>query len=250
MKNIILKEILELKNKEKYAEAIKKAVSAFKKYKDNCFNNEIYECLVKQGKRKDALKLLKKMLKYQPDDIKINKRLAYNNYVLGKYEEALKYYKIVIELEPLSSDNYLNAGSMYHSIKNYKKAYHYYYTAVRLNPKNISALNNIGILYYETRNWNQAIDIFNKVISIAKEHPEAYYHLGIIEREYKKDLELSELYLKKALRIDNDYSENYYQLAVTQYQANKNENAVENLKKCLKLNPYHTNCQTLLKKLS
>ena len=135
MKNRTITEIIELKNKKEYAEAIKKAASAFRIYKDNCFYNEIYDCLVKQNKRKEAIKILEKMLKLEQESLTINKRLAYNNYLLGNFKKALEYYKIVIELEPLSSENYFNAGSMYHYMKDYKKAYHYYYTAIKLNPK-------------------------------------------------------------------------------------------------------------------
>ena len=245
----LLTEIVQLKNEKKYTEAIKKAKSGFKKYKDNCFNNEMYDCYIKQNKRKEAIKVLKQMLKYEPDDIIICKRLAYNYFVLAKYEEALKYYKLVIELEPLSSQNYFNAGSIYHYLNNVKKAYDYYYTALRLNPSNISALNNIGILYYENKNWDKAIETFNSIISKFPAHPEAYHHMGIIFREYNKDFELSELYIKKAIRLDPEYAENYYQLALTQYFENKIKDSILNLDKCLKLSPRHILSINLMKNI-
>lgn len=250
MKNKIITEIINLKNEQKYAEAVKKATSAFKLYKDNCFYNEIYDCLIKQNKRKDAIKILEKMLKLEPESITIHKRLAYNYYSLNNYKEALKFYKLVIELEPLSSDNYFNAGSMYHYMKDYRKAYHYYYTAMKLNPKNIYAFNNLGLVYYETKDYEQAIDIFQRAIKLNSQHPEAYHHFGVIMREYKKDLELSELYLKKAIKLDTDYADNYYQLALTQISANKTQDALKSIEKCLDLNPEHKACLKLIKKVN
>lgn len=250
MKNKTITDIINLKNEEKYAEAIKKAASAFKMYKDNCFYNEIYDCLIRQNKRNDAIKILEKMLKLEPESITINKRLAYNYFSLNNYKQALKYYKFVIELEPLSSQNYFNAGSMYHYLKDYKKAYHYYYTSMKLNPKNILAFNNLGIVYYETKNYEQALDIFQKAISLDAQHPEAYHHFGVIMREYKKDLELSELYLKKAIMLDTDYADNYYQLALTQIAANKTQDAIDSIRKCLEINSHHKLCLKLIKQVN
>ena len=250
MKNKTIADIINLKNEEKYAEAIKKSASAFKMYKDNCFYNEIYDCLIRQNKRNDAIKILEKMLKLEPESLIINKRLAYNYFAINNYKQALKYYKFVIELEPLSSENYFNAGSMYHYLKDYKKAYHYYYTAIKLNPKNILALNNLGIVYYEAKNYEQAIDIFQKAIKLDAQHPEAYHHFGVIMREYKKDLELSELYLKKAIKLDTNYADNYYQLALTQIAANKTQDAIDSIRKCLDINPNHKLCLKLIKQVN
>ena len=250
MKNKIIAEIINLKNEKKYAEAIQMSTSAFKLFKDNCFYNEIYDCLIRQNKRKNAIKILEKMLKLEPESITIHKRLAYNNYSLNNYKEALKFYKLVIELEPLSYENYFNVGSMYHYLKDYKKAYHYYYTAMKLNPKNILAFNNLGIVYFETKNYEQALDIFQRAISIDAQHPEAYHHFGVIMREYKKDLELSELYLKKAIKLDVGYADNYYQLALTQIVANKKKDAIDSIEKCLDINPNHKLCLKLIDKIN
>ena len=69
-------------------------------------------------------------------------------------------------------------------------------------------------------------------------------------REQKNDLELSELYLKKAIKLDIDYADNYYQIALTQIAANKTKEAIDSIKKCLEINPNHKLCLKLIKKVN
>ena len=242
--------VIDLKNKKKYGEAIKLAKSEFRKTKDNCFNREIYDCLRLQNNLEEASKILKKMIKEEPDNISLYKTLAYNYYLLQDYKNALKYYKTVIESEPNNADLHYSTGLMYHYLKDVKNAYKYYQNALKVNPSYAPALNNLGLLYYENNDCESALKFFNKAISVAPSNPEAYHHIVIIQREYKKDGELSVLYLRKAVRLDAKYSENYYQLAITYNAFRDKDNAVLALKKCLELNKNHTKAKALLKKIS
>ncbi|MBQ9246672.1 tetratricopeptide repeat protein [bacterium] len=242
--------VIELKNNKKYDEAIKLAKSEFRKTKDNCFNNEIYNCFKLQNNLEEAIKILKKMIKIEPDDLSLLKKLAYNYYLSGDYKNALKYYKIVLESEPISAENHYSTGLMYHSLKDLKNAYKYYCNAIKANPKYVAAHNNIGILYYEGKDYENALKIFKNSIAISPSNPEAYHHIGIIQRIYKKDEELSVLYLKKAIRLDPKYAGNYYQLALTYNSFKRNKKAIQALKKCIELNPNYEHAKELLEKLS
>ncbi len=248
-RNEYLRRITNLKNEKNYTEAAKIALEAFQNFRDNCFLNEIYICYIGLNKRHEAIKVLKEILKINPYDITALKRLGYNYYCLGDYKQSLKYFQATVNFEPLSSNNHFNLACIYHFLKNYKLAEINYSAAIKLNKKNISALNNKGILHYELGEWEKAIPYFQYAIKNSKNHPEAYFHMGIIFRDYYKDYELSELYLKKAIELDPKYSENYYQIALTYQKRNKTADYILALKQCVNINPKHKAAVNLLKNL-
>ncbi|MCR4881641.1 MAG: tetratricopeptide repeat protein [bacterium] len=246
----VLNKIILLRNNKKFDEAIELAQKAFRNTKNNCFNNEIYNCFVLQNKTCDAIKILTKMLRYEPENLLLLKKLARSYFISCDYKNALKYYKKVSELEPANSDNQYATGLAYHYLNNRKKAYQYYRNALNINPKHIASINNIGLLYYEAKDFENAIKVFKTAINYSPDSPEAYHHLGIIQRIYANDNELSELYLKKAIRLDSKYADNYYQLALTYNTCGKRQEAIDALQNCLKLSPKNRSAKQLLKKIS
>ncbi len=245
----VLNKVILLRNTKKYDEAVELAAKTFRKTKDNCLNNEIFNCFIMQNKIYDAIKILTKMLKYEPNNLSLIKKLANCYFRTGDYKNALKYYKKVSDREPANPDNQYNTGMTYHYLNNSKMAYQHYYNALSINQKHIASLNNIGILYYEAKDFENAIKIFKKAIEFSANSPEAYHHLGVIQRIYKNDEELSELYLKKAVRLDPMYADNYYQLALTYNKYGRKQEELTALQKCLELNPQHNSAKQLLEKI-
>ncbi len=248
-KNEIFKELTEYKNNKQYKKLLKCAKEAAETFNDNCFYNEMYNCLIILNKKTTAVKILKKMLINEPNKVSLYKKIAYLYYQLGKYKKALEYYTKVLVYEPLSSENYFNTASIYHYLKELNIALIHYDASLKLNPKNINSLNNKGILLYELGKWENALCCFKEAINYSKNHPEAYHHIGKIYREFQADYELSELYLKKAILLDPKYSDNYYQLAITYEKNSKHKEAISTLEKCLEINSKHKNAKLLLEKI-
>ena len=246
----ILNDIIILRNAGRFEEAIELAMKSFRNTKNNCFNNEIYNCFISQNKRSEAIKILIKMIKYEPDNLSLKKKLAHHYFLLGDYKNALKYYKKVTDYEPAKPENQYNTGMMYHYLKDRQKAYQHYRNALNINPKYTPALNNIGLLYFESNDFENAVAIFKKTVSSAPSSPEAYHHLGVIQRVYYNDEELSLLYLKKAIRLDPEYADNYYQLALTYNKYGRKQETITTLQKCLELCPQHNQAKQLLGKIT
>lgn len=223
--------------------AIETALEGYKKYKDNCFLNEIADIYIKMKNRKEAIKYLKQIYKNDSHNLSNIKLLAYNLFYIGNFKEALKYYKLVLDFEPQISANYFNIASMYHFMKKNKEAFDYYSFAIDLDSKNISALNNLGALYYENKYFKEAEPYFKRAIKIAPNHPEAYHHMGVILRDYYNDLKMSKYYLKKALILDPNYLLNSYQLGLTYKKMGEKDTAKKLFERCLELNPNHKDSQ-------
>jgi tetratricopeptide (TPR) repeat protein len=166
-------------------------------------------------------------------------KIAYDFYMSGDFQKALERYKLILEEQPYIAINYFNVACMYHFLKDYDNAAKYYYFAIKMDPSNMPALNNFGVAFYECKKFDKALKIFETALAKAPNHPEAFHHMGVLQREYLGDLELSELYLKKALRLDPKYLPNSYQLALTYKKAEKTDKAIAALENCLELDPAH-----------
>ena len=129
----ILNTVISLRNSKKYNEAVELAQKTFRATKDNCFNNEIYNCFVLQNKHLDAIRILIKMLKYEPSNLSLMKKLASIYFRTGDYKNALKYYKKIADREPATPDNQYNLGITYHYLNDRQNAYQHYYNALSIN---------------------------------------------------------------------------------------------------------------------
>ena len=132
MKNKYYKKIIKFKCEKKYSKAIELADKSFKMFQDNCFKNEIVNCLILQNKRKEAIAILEDMIDIEPENLALYKKLAFEYYITLDYKKALKEYKYVLKKDPTSCANYYNVGLMYHISKNYQKACFYYKNSLKL----------------------------------------------------------------------------------------------------------------------
>lgn len=248
-KSKVIREIKICLAQNDYESALEKTMEAYSATKDNCFFAEAAKIYNILNRRHDAIKIMQKIFKNDPNNLSNIKSLAYNFFAVGAYKKALKFYELILKFEPQKAESYFNVASMYHFLNNKKNACDYYRFAIKLNPKYISAMNNLGSLYYENKYYDLAIPYFKKAIKLSPNHPEAYHHMGIILREHFNDYEMSKYYIKKALVLDPKYALNSYQLGLTYKALGEVDEAKKCFENCLKLNPNHKETMKELKKI-
>ncbi|MDR1942049.1 MAG: tetratricopeptide repeat protein [Endomicrobium sp.] len=62
----------------------------------------------------------------------------------------------------------------------------------------------LGKFYFLNNNYDEAVAEFNKALDINKDNPEAYYNLGLISESSNRPQDAKEMYLK-ALSIKPDF---------------------------------------------
>lgn len=248
-KQSILREIDRSICEKDYKKALDKAYKAFERYKDNCFLNKVAIIYEQTNDFKGAVSVLKQMLKTEPNNQYLLEKIAYIYFKNKKYKDALKYYSLLLETDPFVSKYNFNVASMYDFLNDYGNALKYYVYAIKADSNNISALNNYAMICYKMKQYNKAIEVLNKAIELSPFNPEAYHHMGIINREYIGDLDMSLLYLKKALRLDAKYPLNAYQVALTYKDMKNIPKTIEYLNKVLEINPNYAPAKKLLKQV-
>ncbi|MBP7735399.1 MAG: tetratricopeptide repeat protein [Spirochaetes bacterium] len=91
----------------------------------------------------------------------------------------------------------------------------------------------LGTLYVDKRLWDQAIDCYEKGISYGKDTPGVYYSIGLAygnrgaDRDSEEDIDKAERYYRKAIAMQNDYSDAQNALAILlYYHKNKKDEAL------------------------
>lgn len=129
------------------------------------------------------------------------------------FDEALADYNKAIEIDGKVADYYNGLATTYSKLKDYENAIPNYSKSIELDPKQSYVYYNRGIAYYNTDQYDKAIADYDQAISHipAKEKDDSYYrHLA---------------------------QNSYYNKALACEKAERNEEAVTNFRKFLKLAP-------------
>ena len=108
--------------------------------------------------------------------------------------------------------------------------------ALNLNPGDISVRMNMGVLYLKNRLLAQASTQFERVLKVAPNHQDARLHLAIIDAARGKNKEAIETY-KSILTQDATNQLVVFNLAAAQKNVGQFDEALENLKKFIKISP-------------
>ena len=108
--------------------------------------------------------------------------------------------------------------------------------ALNLNPGDISVRMNMGVLYLKNRLLAQASTQFERVLKVAPNHQDARLHLAIIDAARGKNKEAIETY-KSILTQDATNQLVLFNLAAAQKNVGQFDEALENLKKFIKISP-------------
>ena len=159
-----------------------------------------------KGACEDAIEVLRAALSIAPESVEIHAGLARCYDELGFEEKALEEYETIIKLDPKNALSYYYCGELVFRRKDFPGTLNYLKKAAFFADSDELMLK-IDMLaassYFELEEYDKAIDSYEKIIYYLPEEPVLYYSLGNI----------------------------YYKLG-------DKEKALQNYKKCLKLDPY------------
>ena len=217
--------------------------------------------LSKTTDNKDVLytleRIYKRKLEDSPNDGSITANLGAIMQKEGNYDEALRYYSKAEYLDPSNTNTRLNVGTLYQQKGDYKTAITAYDSILILNPNNVQANLYKAQSLASLGDKKGALELYKKValldpdnetvqadmISMVKdtmtipqfiEYAKKNYsnNAGDILYDYALDLHKKEkladaicLY-NEVIKLDNDNSEAYVNLAIAQGQEKKYDQAL------------------------
>ncbi|MFX1477483.1 MAG: tetratricopeptide repeat protein [Promethearchaeota archaeon] len=139
--------------------------------------------LTQKHEFKEALEILEKLSRNNPDSSQVKKNLidtllnygGYLNdeYVL-KYKEAEKIFKKVIEIDPTNYRAHYNLGIVNYNLDDIEKAKLCYEEAIRIKPDYKHCLYNLGLAYEKEGDLMEALQYYEKALEIDPKFPYAF----------------------------------------------------------------------------
>ncbi len=185
------------------------------------------------GKNKAAEVILKRLLRENPDEIRLLNALAIVYREEGKLDESLKLSLKVLKKDQKYLPARLNVGLIYLLKKKYAMAYYVFDTSKDLAPNNPAIHEYKGYTLYFLQDYEGAEKEFRKALKLDPGKPEIYVDLALIKMKQEKWKEAEKLLLK-ALKIKPLMGEAHLDLGVVYLKMGKLKEAYRELKKALK----------------
>ena len=110
---------------------------------------------------------------------------------------------------------------------------------VKKAPKKARGYNNLGQAYSTRKGGDgKAKEFFEKAIALDPEYPQPYYNLGVI-CDGKGESEKAKAFYEKAIALDPEYLSPVNNLAILYGQQGELDRAIETLRKALKVSPLY-----------
>ena len=154
----------------------------------------------------------------------------------GKYEDAKPILMRLIEKNPTNSEFHRIMGQIHSEEGRQDDAIDFLIDALRWNPKNGWALLMMGNIFFKYKNdMATAMKYFDQALIANPNDPISMTNIGVNLMQDGK-LEEAEKYLLEALKIDNDYPNAHFAMAMIAEKQHDPDSAFYSYVKALKLN--------------
>ena len=232
--------------------------------------SDIYFVTNKTSKSKAALE---KSIALNPQNTKAVMKLAELYYYVKQYKESIQFINKVLEQDQYNAKAYFMKGMNYKEFGDTGKAISSMQTAVEQDPEYYAAFMQLGLLhaaqknslavdyynnvlrinsgsieayygkakfYQDIKEWKNAIASYDDLLKVDPEYKYAYYNLGVIHFLNLKLYDKAIGYFENAIKADPQYFEAYYAKGSCYQAMGDMNNALQDYKTVLRLNPNHT----------
>ena len=112
--------------------------------------------------------------------------VAYNNYKKGDLKTAEILCQKILSIDPNFIESKILLANISAKNKNFNETKKLLIEAKELEPKNTSVLNNLGTACRELGEIKNAVDYYKKAIEIDPNNANSYYNIGAIHYDAKK----------------------------------------------------------------
>jgi len=149
---------------------------------------------------KDAIDILTKALKVNPQNEGALYEIAFCYDQLGDYNQAIKSYSSFIDENPYSYTAWYNLGNAYSKAEKHEKAIWAYDYSLLINNEFGPAHFNLGNAYLTTEKYHKAIEHFSECMRLDGDDAMALCYIGEAH-EQLEELDLAKHYYKRSLEM-------------------------------------------------
>jgi len=161
-----------------------------------------FSIIWKNGDWRDELTLWTKTIQRSPNSQRAHCNLGNVYMESGLIEKAQMEYQTALELNPKNANVHFNLGLAYETVGKATEAIREYITVIQLDPNSFNAHYALGTLYQGLGLTDKTIDEFQKIIMLYPNNMNVCKKLVFLYLDDKKDMGMSQYYLKELLKID------------------------------------------------
>ncbi len=204
-------------------------------------NIEVYRAISKvylaKNKPSKALRTLQQALLHEPDDVELQFEVIELLMRLKKNQEAIAALENILTVDASNAKAYQYLGNLYFRQESYAAALDAYNIVVALTGEGSAELwNKMGLLYVKMERFEDAKKAYEKALKMQRNYSETYYNLGVLSLQQSSYAE-AEGFLNQAIRLHPDYAAAYLELADLFIHKEQYRQAVDAYLKVLRLTP-------------
>jgi len=185
-----------------------------------------------------ALKYFLKSENMGYSDISLYYEISYCYSMLDNLKKAVEYADKCIFTDKSDPLGYYRKAFAYFMKEEYGKAKRYYLSAEKRDCKEPDMYIRLGYIYQNEENFEKAVEYSDKTSKLDKKDPDAYILKGNVYASLKKDYITALKYYKKAYKIDNDMTEDFFaNFSVLYSMLNRYSSAIKIIDEGLKKYP-------------
>ncbi|WP_052298634.1 tetratricopeptide repeat protein [Syntrophobotulus glycolicus] len=143
-------------------------------------------CLAQSGKVNKAIRLYRKVLKYEPHNYDVLCNLAG---ILSNHNKIEEAYSLLKKAYLLNNHDYImlnNLGFILYHMGRFRKAIDYYRSALNMSPDDQTILYNLSVCLVKRAMWDEAIVHLNKILDVNPNNGGAWMLLGNVYDNMEK----------------------------------------------------------------
>lgn len=194
---------------------------------------------IRNGKLSEAKETYEKILELDTNNIDAINNLGVIYRRLKRYEDSLKVLQSVVDLGNESDTVYYNLGSTYKEMNKMKEAAECFEVVLNNKPDDVLAYNHLGKIYAAAGENEKAMHTYMRGLQVDPNHPILHYNMAQVLEADGKKLEAEGAYLS-ALRSKPGWIEAMQSYAALLRSLNRHGEAEDMLQQALKINDKNT----------
>ena len=196
--------------------------------------------------RDEASQHLKEALRIKPEYFLANNNLGLLAGDAGDWEGAIARYRRAIKASPGFAVAYNNLGLALGALGRFAEAEKALGEAVRIVPDFPDALHNLGFTLATNKKWEEAIACDRRAIALEPGNSQTHLHLGIalanlgVAQGNKETVAEGVSECEKGVALSPDDADAHCELAKLYHSLGRIQDAADQWKETLRLNPNHT----------
>ena len=190
----------------------------------------------KKGKRQEAERLYRQILKLEPTHPDSNHNLGVLSLSKNNIDDALYFFKTAVEKDPSKEIFWNSYINVFINQNKFDEAEALSRKAIKLKPESFIAHYNLGRTLIHLSKLDEAKTSLEKAIMLKPDFFEARVNMGVLLHKLGK-LEEAILSYKKAIELNSGNALLYNNLANTLKDLSRRDEAISNYKKAIELDP-------------